>query len=501
MPEPEAVPPDPWDELQPILDEELARLPDRYRLPIVLCDLEGRTRREVAGQLGIPEGTLSSRLTTARRMLAKRLTRRGLALSGGFLAGVLSQNAVSACVPTSVLDCTVEAANAFAAGQTAMSGVVSPDVAALTEGVLKAMLLNKLKTVTAMLLVLGVVAFGRGVFSGQAPVAAEEKPPKEATVQDQPFRVEPVPGTEMQRYVATFRDTGTVRNATADYNVLFDRATKVLGDHFQIEYANRFDGRIETHPTEVKLPDGSVIRRRAMVQITALDDGTFLVQVRVLDHRSADRKTGQESVHRNADLEELIRKRLELQPKGGEKAPLLPPRDEKRVRQYQVECLLVKPDADGVDLGRDGKGKVLAQPQLLLLEGQEGRFLSGGQVARTELSGGEALLRGAGTEGRVEFIDSGLSVRVTVVGLDEGRLRLQTTLERSEVDRADETGTQVSGNFVRSTAVVKLGDAVKLVEKDDAGKIRHWARIRVVKEETIVTRTRSAEDERPEPRD
>ena len=62
---------------QPILDEEFNRLPDKYRLPLILCELEGRSRRDVARHLQVPEGTLSSRLATARKLLAKGLRRRG----------------------------------------------------------------------------------------------------------------------------------------------------------------------------------------------------------------------------------------------------------------------------------------------------------------------------------------------------------------------------------------------------------------------------------------
>jgi RNA polymerase sigma factor (sigma-70 family) len=62
LPQPEAEPDSPWQELRPFLDRELARLPERYRLPVVLCDLEGGSRRDVARRLKVPEGTLSSRL-------------------------------------------------------------------------------------------------------------------------------------------------------------------------------------------------------------------------------------------------------------------------------------------------------------------------------------------------------------------------------------------------------------------------------------------------------
>ncbi|HEV3263187.1 MAG TPA: sigma-70 family RNA polymerase sigma factor [Gemmataceae bacterium] len=158
MPQPEVEPDELWRDLQPLLDHELSRLPDKYRLPVVLCDLEGRSRQEVARQLAIPAGTLSSRLATARQTLARRLARHGLAVSGASLAALFGGSGASAGVPAVLLVSTTKAAMLMAAGQAAAAGIVSVKVAALTEGVLKTMLLAKLKT-TAVILC-GAAAIG-----------------------------------------------------------------------------------------------------------------------------------------------------------------------------------------------------------------------------------------------------------------------------------------------------------------------------------------------------
>ena len=153
---PHAVTPDAayLDELRAILDEELARLPARSRAPIVLCELEGLTRQEAARRLRVPEGTLSSRLARAKARLRERLARRGLALPAGALSLVLVREASATVLSDALIESTTLAVMRVAAGISA-AGVVSTSVASLTEGVLKAMLLTKVK---GIVLALGTMA-------------------------------------------------------------------------------------------------------------------------------------------------------------------------------------------------------------------------------------------------------------------------------------------------------------------------------------------------------
>src|SRR5262249_29027368 len=122
------APQDAPSDLLEVLDEALAGLPEKYRAAVVLCDLEGKTRREAAGELGWAEGTVASRLARGRQLLARRLSGHGLDLTAGALAVVLSGEAALA-VPAPLVSQTARAAGRYAAGQ----AVASATVAALTE--------------------------------------------------------------------------------------------------------------------------------------------------------------------------------------------------------------------------------------------------------------------------------------------------------------------------------------------------------------------------------
>jgi RNA polymerase sigma factor (sigma-70 family) len=214
---------DVWEDLRPLLDQEIQRLPARYRLPVVLCDLEEKTRKEAALHLGWAEGTLSSRLARARVLLARRLARHGGAvLSGGAVALTLAQNTARACVPTSLAASTVKAATLVAAGHAATVGAISAPVAALTKGVLKAMFLTKLKTVLVFLLVLGFTGAGAGLLTHQ--VLAQKRVPEEGKEKPS-FKGNPADPTEF---------TGLVLSVDAAKNTLTISSKQVGHQSFEV---------------------------------------------------------------------------------------------------------------------------------------------------------------------------------------------------------------------------------------------------------------------------
>jgi RNA polymerase sigma factor (sigma-70 family) len=159
-----------WRDLRQVLDEELGRLAQKYRAPLVLVYLEGKTTEEAAQLLDCPKGTVLSRLARGRDRLRDRLVRRGVALSVWTMVGALMEKAAPATVPASLTQGTIEAAVLTAAGQAAV-GAIPATVAALTKGVLRAMFLGKVKMVAAVVLALAVVA---GAVVGVRQVLADK---------------------------------------------------------------------------------------------------------------------------------------------------------------------------------------------------------------------------------------------------------------------------------------------------------------------------------------
>jgi RNA polymerase sigma factor (sigma-70 family) len=213
-PAPAVVPPPDllWLEVRQALDEELGRLPEKYRAPLVLCYLQGKTQCEAARDLGWRPGVLRGRLERGRERLRARLARRGLALSAGLLAGALTTDAAGAVLPAALAAGTLKAALLVAAGR-AVAGVVSGRVDALTKGALQTMLWTKVKIVTACVLALGALgavlarqSLGVGSAGGPAgePQARAGQPDK-ADTPTKPDKADP-PKPEEKRYSFEMRD-------------------------------------------------------------------------------------------------------------------------------------------------------------------------------------------------------------------------------------------------------------------------------------------------------
>jgi RNA polymerase sigma factor (sigma-70 family) len=174
-----------WRDVRTILDEEVQRLPDRYRTPFVLCYLEGLTNKQAARQLGCPEGTVMSRLAWARERLRHRLARRGLTLSAGAVTAALLQDAARATVPSVLASTTVRAALAFLAGRAAAAGI-SAKALALAQGVLQSMFVTKLKVVALAAAMAGAAVTGAQILARPTPPVESEQPPPAKTEPQRP---------------------------------------------------------------------------------------------------------------------------------------------------------------------------------------------------------------------------------------------------------------------------------------------------------------------------
>ncbi|MBI3411563.1 MAG: sigma-70 family RNA polymerase sigma factor [Planctomycetes bacterium] len=165
-----------WREVQAILDEELQRLPERYRAPVILCYLECMTRDEAAKQLGLSFTTMHGRLERARDVLREHLTKRGLTLSAVMSAAALGESVAQAALAPTFVVTSTKAAMLLAAGQPVTEGVVATNVLALAQEVLKSMFLTKLKLGTAAVLCAGLFAALIGGSVASLGIAQDAKP-------------------------------------------------------------------------------------------------------------------------------------------------------------------------------------------------------------------------------------------------------------------------------------------------------------------------------------
>jgi RNA polymerase sigma factor (sigma-70 family) len=195
------------DEIE-ALHEEIARLPEKYRTEIVLCDLQGLTHREAGHRLGRPAGTIAARLSRARERLRGRLTRRGLVLPAGIM-GLAGSTARASTVPAALADSTITIAMAVSSGQMAAS--VAPTITNLSRGVTRSMLITRLAMTSAAAIALGAGATGVGIL---AQYGAQGRLATVATVSAQAPQLhasEPLPeGARLRLGTSRFRPPSMV---------------------------------------------------------------------------------------------------------------------------------------------------------------------------------------------------------------------------------------------------------------------------------------------------
>ncbi len=343
MPPPTAVTNDLWHDLRPLLDQELNRLPDKYRTPVVLCDLEGKPRKEAARQLGWPEGTLSGRLARARRMLAGRLARHKLMVSGGSLAVALAQHSASASVPAPLVTSTVQAATLGAAGQAVANGLVSAQVAALTQGVLKTMLISKLKTATAVLIVVAAVGSGFGGLAYQSHAAGDVGTTQETGALQQPAQT--APETPEERYQKKLQELLDLlaQRAKLEAGSIPSIPSPLRVPQTEEELRKQEEELRKLQQYVQKLEEQLRQREQARLQNQALDELSLALQkLKKITAEEPAKKQAVEEFEKSLNkLMEQLGKNLKLDPK---EKPKDPPEDKKppegiegRVRQVSEE--------------------------------------------------------------------------------------------------------------------------------------------------------------------
>jgi RNA polymerase sigma factor (sigma-70 family) len=309
-------------ELVGVLDEELGRLSERLRAPLVLCYLEGKTRDEGARALGWSLGTFKRRLEQGRTRLRQRLARRGLALPGTLLAAGICSDGASACVPSSLSDATVRAA-------LAAPGPVATAASVLARATLHGMLAARLRTAAAVLLLVcglsaGVLLWAAPLLGPQAPAPGEGKPsqaktpapqtgPKEILVAGRVLDADgnPVPGARVG-VLAVPADPRKLMDADGEHMVVLEQAKTSADGRYRVRaprptgqelYPTMLLARAPGHgagfvpvpsakgPADIRLPREQVLRGR-LIDLQAQPQAGVKVEVGFVALKQGEKMVG-----------------------------------------------------------------------------------------------------------------------------------------------------------------------------------------------------------------
>jgi RNA polymerase sigma factor (sigma-70 family) len=242
------------DDLAVALEEELHRLPERHRAPLVLCYLEGKTNEQAAAILGCPRGSMAARLDRARERLREGLERRGFVAPAAALAAALAAAGARAAVPLALLDGTARAALWFAGQRAGAAVVVSTRAVALARGAFRAMFFNRLKVAGALLLAACMLGTGTTLVLRAAPQERPPARPAEAPPADRP-RAEAPAGP----------DRGA--NAALQYGQAYIALRRVLADPPKL-YAECLTMPLDAHARDLVAKGAYALRlmRRGAAQ-------------------------------------------------------------------------------------------------------------------------------------------------------------------------------------------------------------------------------------------
>ncbi|MGP0068652.1 MAG: sigma-70 family RNA polymerase sigma factor [Isosphaeraceae bacterium] len=272
-----AVSPSHRDELALVLHEELDRLPDRFRMTILLCDLEGRTCEETARLLACPVGTVASRLARGRQRLRVRLARRGLAPEGSALAAAFSRETAGATLPAALRESTIRIALSYAATRTTL-GASSSSIVSLATTVSWSLFMNQVRSLAILLVCAGCIApvsitafraLASSTAPSQSPTQADRPAEKPKQGETAKTAVATAPKPDRRKKVVlfdqkeAFKDSlmGTVGNMRPLLN------DDERGSRFQTRFAELYkDGSVKVYNPDAKDPIAPPMRHKGPIR-------------------------------------------------------------------------------------------------------------------------------------------------------------------------------------------------------------------------------------------